>query len=333
MFAVAELLSQSFDVTVGGLEIPAASVLSARGFPTGISMTQMTDRDFAAASSGYDLVVAVTNEIPAPSRAKASLLIVQFPFTRFRPSHPVRAVERSRILSSYSAIVYSDFVREWTERRWHVPSTVVSPPIEGGSFDRAAKGSTILSVGRFFTSGHSKRQDVLIDAFLALPPRVRESWTLVLAGAASNDHKSSRYLASLRERAGDARIEFAVNVPQAELQQHFSTASLFWHAAGYGRSAKQPGRAEHFGMATVEAMSWGAVPLVFDDGGQREIVTNDVGCRWRTIEELTAQTIAVIADDHRREQLAIASNAASEKYSTTVFSASFGSCVDGVMHR
>jgi hypothetical protein len=84
-------------------------------------------------------------------------------------------------------------------------------------------------------------------------------------------------------------------------------------------------------MATVEAMSWGAVPMVFDDGGQREVVSDHVGYRWRTISDLVSHSVDVISDDLARRELALAAATASEEYSTAKFDAAFGALVDDVL--
>jgi glycosyltransferase involved in cell wall biosynthesis len=325
MFGVAEVLAESFEVVIGGRAVPAVATLVERGLPSGFEMVRMPDRKFAPASASFDLVVVVTIDIPPPTRARHSLLIAQFPFARFRPWRPGRALRRAKILDGYRTLVYSDFVREWTSARWGIDSTVLPPAIDGGTYDEGSKRPMILSIGRFATTGHSKRHDVMIDAFRSLPDEVRSCWTLVLAGASKRDRKTLRHVRSLEERAAGSNIEFAVNVAQTRLERYLGEASIFWHAAGYGRSASHPELAEHFGIATVEAMSWGAVPIVYDDGGQAEIVSKDVGERWSTVEQLRGETMALIADGERRTLLAAGAVAASQRYSQTSFATSLRS--------
>jgi glycosyltransferase involved in cell wall biosynthesis len=328
MFDVAEVLADSFEVVIGGRALPSVSTLEARGLPTGFQMVRMPDRRFGRASASFDLAVVVTIDIPPRSRAAHSLLIAQFPFARFRPWRPVRTLRRAEILRRYRTLVYSDFVREWTRTRWKIDSTVLPPAINRGTYEQTSKRPVILSIGRFSRMGHSKRHDVMIDAFCSLPDEVRSSWTLVLAGASPSDRRSMHHVASLKERAAGANIEFAVNVAQARLDQYLREASIFWHAAGFGRSPSHPEHAEHFGMATIEAMSWGAVPIVYDDGGQREIVTEDVGLRWATVEELRNETTTLIADRERLSVLATGAAAASERYSRTAFTTLLHSVLD-----
>jgi glycosyltransferase involved in cell wall biosynthesis len=321
MFGVAEVLADSFDVVIAGRAVPSVTTLAGRGLPTNFEMIRMPDRRFGPASASFDMTLVMANDIPPPSRAPHNLLMAQFPFARFRPWRPIRAIHRARILARYRTLVNSEFTREWTKTRWKIDATVVSPPIDRGVYQPASKRPVILSVGRFTTTGHTKRHDIMIDAFRALPGEVKGSWTLVLAGASRSDRKSVSHVASLRERAAGENIHFAVNVAQEDLDQYLSEASIYWHAAGFGRSPSHPEHAEHFGMATVEAMSWGAVPLVFDDGGQHEIVTEDVGMRWSSVEELRTETVALIADPERRNILAAGATAASERYSTDSFAA------------
>jgi glycosyltransferase involved in cell wall biosynthesis len=63
-------------------------------------------------------------------------------------------------------------------------------------------------------------------------------------------------------------------------------ASPFWHGAGYARPSDHPEDAEHFGISIVEAMSRGAVPLVYADGGPLEYVDAQNGATWSTPAEL-----------------------------------------------
>jgi glycosyltransferase involved in cell wall biosynthesis len=52
---------------------------------------------------------------------------------------------------------------------------------------------------------------------------------------------------------------------------------------------------EHFGIATVEAMGRGCVPIAVDLGGQREIVRHGVtGFLWSTEDELLGLTRRVL---------------------------------------
>ena len=52
-------------------------------------------------------------------------------------------------------------------------------------------------------------------------------------------------------------------------------------------------------------MSAGAVPVVFDAGGPASVVRREVdGLRWRTLDDLAAQTWRLVCDDALRARLA-----------------------------
>ena len=45
------------------------------------------------------------------------------------------------------------------------------------------------------------------------------------------------------------------------------------HAAGFGVDADEfPERLEHFGITPIEAASFGCIPVVYGQGGPREVV-------------------------------------------------------------
>jgi len=151
------------------------------------------------------------------------------------------------------------------------------------------KENLILSVGRFDSDLHSKRHDVMIEAFKQMK---LSKWELVLAGGAIN----AASVEKLRASIGSAHIRLMVN-PRFEVMNNlYSTASIYWHAAGYGADLHlNPEKAEHFGISTVEAMSAGSIPIVFNGGGQTEIVSHGInGFLWNTVDDLKNLTKEVI---------------------------------------
>ena len=72
-------------------------------------------------------------------------------------------------------------------------------------------------------------------------------------------------------------------------------------------------------MSTVEAMSHGVVPLVFADGGQLEVVTDDWGRLWRTPEELVRQTVELVRQRSELRRLAHSAEQASHNFARPIF--------------
>ena len=76
---------------------------------------------------------------------------------------------------------------------------------------------------------------------------------------------------------------------------------------------------EHFGLTTVEAMSVGCVPVVINKGGQSEIVTDDCGYRWNTLEELILYTEKLFKKSELLKNMSYNAKKRSEFYSTENF--------------
>ena len=153
------------------------------------------------------------------------------------------------------------------------------------------KENIILSVGRFDNILHSKRQDILIEAFRKLDVN---NWKLILAGGSLNP---TGQIESLHKFIGDHDIEIVVNPTFKAIRALYAKAKIYWHAAGFGSNLKKnPEKAEHFGIATVEAMSTGAIPVVFAGGGQLEIITDKIdGFFWNKPEELVKISREIIS--------------------------------------
>ena len=74
-------------------------------------------------------------------------------------------------------------------------------------------------------------------------------------------------------------------------------------------------------------MSAGCVPLVINKGGQTEIVSDDCGFRWNTIEELVNKTEELLKDDKKIQILKENCIKRSQVFSFSHFSRLFYSVV------
>ena len=225
--------------------------------------------------------------------------------------------------SSALVIANSAFTQEHVRRRWGVCGPVVHPPCPLAEPVAGARARTILSVGRFTApQPHvpNKRFDVMIDAFAGLERLHEHGYRLVLIGSAADADLA--YVDELRRRSHGLPIEMRVNVPFAELQAAYARADMYWHAQGYGEDTDDfPEAQEHFGMSVVEAMSGGAVPVVFGTAGPAEIVGPvDGDLLWRTLDDLKQTTYALSELDlAERERLRIRLRQRSEEFSREAF--------------
>jgi len=200
----------------------------------------------------------------------------------------------------------------------------VHPPVEqaSGEIELGAKEPLILSVGRFFQGAHTKRQDVLVEAFRELRRQsALESWELHLVGSVHTSGPHRHYFERVRRLAEGLPVHLHPDLPRERLRDLYRRASIYWHAAGFGADLEaDPEAAEHFGMTTAEAMSWGAVPLVFGAGGQPEVV-GAAGLTWTSPGELGRHTVDLVCDPDERRRRARLAQAAAAAYSPARFRA------------
>lgn len=279
----------------------------------------------------YDLFIIMPRNFRIPFRilSKRSILHLQVPdrpwdfsdylkaltsgkFSELR-NEVVKALRYPKRYAEFDAVVInSKFHQDIISKRLVNPHAIVlHPPVMlRQPRDWNQKEKTILAVGRFFRGLHSKRQDVLIDAFRSFSKQAPE-WKFVLAGGLSDEPSARDYSERLRQSAEGLPIEFRTNVSATELNELFSSSRFFWHAAGFEVPKDQPEKMEHFGIATVEAMSAGCIPLVYRAGGQEEIIQDGLnGFFWRSTAELVERTLTLLKDD---QTSAKSSKAATER--------------------
>jgi glycosyltransferase involved in cell wall biosynthesis len=291
---------------------------------------------YASLSRPYDLFVNCTHWLPCFCHARRGALLVLFPFYirpcdtpqfarlpawkrwRYRAYHDI---EWERRLVSYSrAIAISNFASEWTRRRWGIGCEVVFPPVDT-SFAPGPKEPLVLSVGRFATQWHTKKQLEMVRTFREIHATTRARWSYACVGGLNGRDENQAYFARVADLARGSAAQVQANVPPAELRQLFRRASIFWHATGFDNDTDaRPELAEHFGIATVEAMAAGCVPVVVNKGGQREIVQHGVtGFLWNTLAELKAYTTQLMEDETLRRRMSEAGRERAKLFSRERF--------------
>lgn len=225
-------------------------------------------------------------------------------------------------VSTYDHLLsISHFTKFHTSERWKSKSSVHYPPV-GLRQKSAAKENVILSVGRFFAEdvGHCKQQLRMVQAFRRLVDNGLSGWRLSLVGGCDREYRD--YALAVRREAYGYPIDVFLNADMKKLDQEFARAKIYWHATGLGTDIEShPDRAEHFGIAPIEAMSAGAIPIVFEFGGPREIVEEGVsGFFFRTEDQLVSQTLELIAlPEDEQLRLSLAAVHRSARFSSDVF--------------
>jgi O-antigen biosynthesis protein len=251
----------------------------------------------------FDIFVAMSNAVlpPVAGLGRRNMFICQFPFPIER-----HVIERQwQLWSTYeSIVVYSEFARRHvlTSIGRHglqeKPIHVIAPPVNLVDRRGRKKKSIILSVGRIFTGGHCKRQDLMIEAFGKMLDHGHGATELHIAGALHAEPQHRRYFLRLQEMARGLPVFFHLNASRPRLEELYRDALVYWHAAGIGVDViRSPEQCEHFGIAIVEAMSAGCIAVVADRGGPAEIVENGrTGFHFRDGAELAAITNHICAE-------------------------------------
>lgn len=229
----------------------------------------------------------------------------------------------------------SRFTAEWIQRWWHAPAEVVysvCDPITPAP----QKEKIILTVGRFTAdvlSTNYKSQDTLVEAFRQMESLHASGWQFHLIGSLDQREAEAPWMLRLKERAEGYPIFLHLNAPWKTLRDLNARASIYWHATGFGYPAEQfPGKQEHFGITTVEAMSAGAVPIVINAGGQKETVEHGVsGFRWETIAALQEYTQQVAQDADLRARLGKEAQVSSCRFTRDAFCTKVAAIVERLL--
>lgn len=355
---LAQVLAEGHDVTLLGPEPPDVEALQHRlGIDVSrCGYRQVSDDDQASvASADFDLFINGTYLSTAVNRAREGWYYVHFPGTvptardrirhrvadvavqrlahvdgrlaRLRTSFERRQLRQEHRSSYHRYLANSAYTASWVERLWGVPCDVLCPPVRVQTTSPVAgKQPVILVLGRFFDPryGHSKKQHELFDTFVEVRRRgLLSGWRLAMVGGA--DAANREYVLELKRRIralpAGIDVQLHLNAPGSTVQRLLGEASLLWHGAGLSEDPRRhPERFEHFGIAVVEAMAAGAVPMVFAAAGPAEIVRPGVdGVQWTTTHDLARATIDLVSDPVQRAAMADSARRRALDFSVDVF--------------
>ncbi len=191
---------------------------------------------------------------------------------------------------SKSANVNSAFTQSVIEQNWRAKIPNILWPlvdVRQSQIRWQDRSPKIISIGRFFKQLHSKRQDVLVEAFRQLnayDPKFAK-YHLILIGAVEDQD----YFESVKKLATDLPVEFKTQVSRIELEKLLGEARYYWHATGFEvDEVTHPMQVEHFGMSVAEGMMAGCLPLVVPKGGSKEVLGSQLIeiCGWQSIDDL-----------------------------------------------
>jgi len=265
----------------------------------------------------YQLVFWVSNGSLPTSLAKRTLVHYQIPFRNPGFLNKIKA-------RFYTSVCNSIFTKQVIDQTYGINSQVIYPPVDLEYFPPQSKTNSIVSIARFSTLLHAKRQDTLIEAFSRISSQL-PGWELILAGGSTDP----KYVYSLRKQVKNLPVKIITNPSLPKLRQLLSSAKVFWSATGFGVSpAAHPEKMEHFGITTVEAMAAGAVPLVTNAGGHKEtVVPGQSGYLWDSIDQLVKYTVSLSKDESQLQKMARQAQKRSKLFSTAVFNTQFSKLI------
>ena len=251
---------------------------------------------------GYDLVMETQSNIISP----ADISYIHYPALIYFYEKKGRGL--CWRLYNWAVKLYADRLKRdiipgrvltnstWTAaqiyRVHHIIADVVYPPVDVEYFGRVAgsdgREKLVVTVSRFT---EEKRLDRIVD----VAARLRD-YTFVLIGSAC-EH-SRRVLDEIERRVREHRLDNVVvetNLPRTRMLEYLRDARFYLH----------PEFTEHFGIAVVEAMAAGLVPLVYRDGGAWYDVVSRVwdSLGYRAIEEVPEMIRRIDSDNSLYEKL------------------------------
>lgn len=264
---------------------------------------------------GYDLAFWLSDGSIPTLFARKNILHFQTPFQNVGGR---KLFNRIKLAKIQKIVCNSKFTKGFIDKEFDVRSTVVYPPVLVSKFKPGKKENLILFVGRFSQLQQQKRQGVLIEVFRQMYEEGLRDWRLVIAGG--SDVGRTDFVERLKKEAEGFPIDILENLPFSEIKKFYAKSKIFWSAAGFGVDEKrEPEKVEHFGIAAVEAMAAGCVPLLYSAGGHKEIVSKDAGILWKSLEELKAATLDLAGKERRRETFAKRARETAQEFSETRF--------------
>lgn len=253
----------------------------------------------------YDYFFYVTDGSYFFSGAKKNFVYAMIPDKKLYSRNLINRLK----LNNYQFITHSIFTQKWL-KKFGIESIVIMPYLDNKlinqDIDPSKKEKIILSVGRFFSHLHSKKQDLIIKVFKNLKNKFKEfaDYKLVLAGGLKKEDKS--YFNELKKLANnDPSIIFKPNVKLDELYKLYKLSNYFWHFTGYGvDEEKNPELVEHFGITPLEAMASGCLTFCYKAGGPKELIKdNENGFLFTASGELIDKMIKVNSDETIKEEV------------------------------
>lgn len=195
-------------------------------------------------------------------------------------------------------IAISEFTQKGIKKYWDLDSIILYPPVDMLFTKNVQKKNYIINIGRFFTLGHGKKQEIMVEAFKKMYDKYKINWELHLVGGLGSEATSQQFATHLKQITKNYPIFFHFNLDRNKLINLLQKSKIYWHATGFGENEdKDPMKFEHFGIAPIEAISAGCQPVLLNGGGLPDIIkTLKLSDKhlFSSIDELVLHTTEII---------------------------------------
>jgi glycosyltransferase involved in cell wall biosynthesis len=184
---------------------------------------------------------------------------------------PLRLYYDNKISRIGLVLAISKYSMSYLDREWRRPSLLVYPACN--MVEPRTKRDIVVTVAR---AHPSKRLELFWKV-----ARLRPEYEFVML--LTKDSTLVEYSRELSDGApSNGRTIF--NASKETYHRVLGEAKVYLHLT----------ENEHFGIAVVEAMSAGCVPIVHDSGGPREVVVDQTGFRWRSEDDIPRMIDAAV---------------------------------------
>ena len=214
---------------------------------------------------------------------------------------PASAYYRTRVRRVGTLLSVSNYTGNFVRDKWNRDSITLYPPCPVEDYapfaDIQERENLVLTVGRIVP-------EKKLDSFVELAKMVPDT-RFVAVGSVSSEARG--YYERLKEK-GPENFSFILS-PLRRVKEILGRAMAYVHCA----------EGEHFGITIVEGMAAGCVPVVHDSGGPVEIVTTDVGFRWRDLDSAAKQIKTLASNDSLREKLSSNASSRAKRFDAETF--------------
>jgi len=273
----------------------------------------------------YDLFINADAHETVNPQAKYNIMYCHFfkPL-KYRPSQglldflKMKALYIFRkILKNYSKqydSIYcnSEFTKNWLKKLWKVDAKVIYPFVEIPKKIARRKENIILSTGRL---NPDKNYEFVINCFKKIYDSGIKDYRCIIVGAVNKE--SLAYYEKLEEMIRGYPITIITNLDNEKIGAFYSKSKIFLMAKGIDVDEnKYPTLLENFGMAPVEAMAHGCVPVVLNKGGYKETVENGKsGFLFNNESEAIEKLKLLIQNEKLRERMSKNARKRAKKFS------------------